>query len=105
MILGRWLPLKASVSSDKDPLFSTKLADCPLKSLRLIISFCIVSNKVSHWKWLQLTWVKDGTGTAFGSPGLWVKGDASPLDLHMRVLMQDLLDLDLHLCMGAFIVG
>lgn len=38
-------------------------------------------------------------------PGLWVKGDASPLDLHPRVLVQDLLDLDLHFCVGAFIVS
>lgn len=64
-----------------------------------------MSNKVSHWKWLQLTWVEDGTGTALDGPGLWVKDDASPLNLHLRVLVQDLLDLDLHLRMGAFIVS
>lgn len=101
-MLGHWHPLKASVSSDKDPLFSTKLADCPLRSL---ISFCIVSNKVSHRKWLQLTWVEDGTGAAMDGPGLWVKGDVSPLDLHPRVLVQDFPDLDLHLRMGASIVS
>lgn len=91
------------MKSDEDLQFSTKLAD-GLKS-QLIASFCIVSNKVSHWKWLRLTWVEDGTGAALGGPGLWVKGDTSPLDLHLRVLVQDLLDLDLHLCMGAFIVS
>lgn len=50
-------------------------------------------------------WVEEGTGTAVGGPGLRVEGDASPLELHLRVLVQDLLDLDLHLCMGAFIVS
>ena len=64
-----------------------------------------MSSKVSHWKRLLLTWVEDGTGAALGGPGLWVKGDASPLDLHLRVLVQDLLDLDFHLRMGAFIVS
>lgn len=51
------------------------------------------------------SWVEDGTGTALAGPGLWVKGDASPLDLHPRVLVQDLLDLDLHFCVGAFIMS
>lgn len=40
-----------------------------------------------------------------GGPGLWVKGNVSPLDLHLGVLVQDFLDLELHLCMGAFIVS
>lgn len=64
-----------------------------------------MSNKVSHWNWLQLTWVEDGTGTALDSPGLWVKGDASSLNLHLRVLVQDFFDFDLHLRMGAFIMS
>lgn len=51
------------------------------------------------------SWVEDGTGTAMGGPGLWVKGNVSPLDLHLGVLVQDFLDLELHLCMGAFIVS
>lgn len=60
---------------------------------------------MTQWKWLQLTWVEDGTGTALDGPGLWIKSDASPLELHPRVLVQNLLDLDLHLCMGASIVS
>lgn len=51
------------------------------------------------------SWVEDGAGTAMGGPGLWVKGNTSPLDLHLRVLIQHLLDLDLHLCVRAFVVG
>lgn len=94
-MLGCWHSLKASVRGDRD---------LSLKS-RLIIHFCIVSNKVSHWSRLQLTWVEDGAGTAVGGPGLWVKGNTSPLDLHLRVLIQHLLDLDLHLCVRAFVVG
>lgn len=88
---GHWHPLKPSMSIDKEPLFGTKLL--------------LSEQKVFYWKWLQLTWVEEGTGTAVGGPGLRVEGDASPLELHLRVLVQDLLDLDLHLCMGAFIVS
>lgn len=51
------------------------------------------------------SWVEDGTGTALGGPGLWVKGDVPPLDLHLGVLVQDLLDLDFHLCMRAFVMS
>lgn len=84
---GCWHPLKRSASSDQDPLFSTKLAGCPLKSRLINMFVSIVSNKASHWKGLQLTWVEDGTGTALDGPGLWVKSDTSPLDLHLRGLV------------------
>lgn len=53
----------------------------------------------------ELTWVEDGTGTALDGPGLWVKVDASSRDLHQRVLVQDLFDLDFHLGVGAFIMS
>lgn len=82
----------------------TELAGCPL-NIGLLIRFCAVSNKAPHWYWLRLTWVEDGTCTALDGPGLWVKGDISPLDLHLTVLVQDLFDLDLHLCVGAFVVS
>lgn len=93
------------MSSDKDPLFSTKLADCSLKSRLIIKLLHCEQYSFLFWKWLQLTWVEDRTGTALGGPRLWVKGDASPLDLHLRLLVQDLLDFNLYLCMGAFIVS
>lgn len=50
-------------------------------------------------------WVEDGTGTALGGPGFWVQSDASSLGLHLRLLVQDLFDLDFHLCMRAFIMS
>ena len=52
-----------------------------------------------------LTWVEDGTCAALGGPGLWVEGDASPLDLHLPTLVQHLLLFDLHLGVGAFVMS
>ena len=51
------------------------------------------------------TWVKDGAGASLCGPGLRVESDGSLLDLRLRALVQDLLDLDLHLRVGALVVG
>lgn len=58
-----------------------------------------------EWRWLLLTWVEDGTGAALAGPGLRVQSCAASLDLHLRVLVQNLLDLDLHLGMGASVMS
>lgn len=55
--------------------------------------------------WRQLTWVEDGTGTALDGPGLRVKGGTSLMEFHLRFLIQDLFNLDLHFCMRASIVS
>ena len=52
-----------------------------------------------------LTWVENGAGAAPRGPGLRVKGDSTSLNLHLGVLTEHLLNLDLHLGVGALIVG
>lgn len=65
-----------------------------------------------HWRnvaqWEQsvsLTWVEDGAGAAPCGPRLGVKSGPAPLYLHLGVLTEHLLNFDLHLGVGALIVG
>lgn len=53
---------------------------------------------------LQQTWVQDGAGAALDRPRLGVESDVPLLDLHARAVVEDLLDFDLYLRMGASIV-
>lgn len=68
-----------------------------------LIGFHNVNNAVPEW--LRLTWVQDGTCATLRRPGLWVECDTSSPNLHGRALVQDLLHLDFHLCVGTFIMS
>lgn len=50
------------------------------------------------------TWV-EGADAPMVGPGLWEKGDVTSLDPRLAAVVQDLLYLDLHLSMGALIMG
>lgn len=58
----------------------------------------------SCWQWLP-TWVENGAGAATDGPGLGVKGDTFPLNLHLWSLMQHLPYFDLHLHVRAFVMS
>lgn len=57
----------------------------------------------SHY--ILKSWVEDRTSATLDGPRLRIKGQAAPLDLYPRILVQDLLDLDFHLCVGSFIMS
>ena len=70
-----------------------------------VLRIFIIDQCVKTWESVSLTWVEDGAGAAPCGPGLGVKRDPTPLYLHLGVLTEHLLNFDLHLSVGALIVG
>lgn len=101
-----WAPAQILVcSSSRDPLFSRKLAAGRTLESQLISRLLhLQSRGGSNVQQLQQTWVQDGAGAALDRPRLWVESDVLLLNLHTRALVENLLDFDLYLRMGASIV-
>lgn len=92
-------------SGSRDSVFSRKLAAGRTLESQVISGLLhLQSREGSHVQRLQQTWVQDGAGAALDGPRLRVESDVLVRNLHPGALVQNLLDFDLYLRMGASIV-